>query len=132
MVQSLRVLKACAEDLNSGSKLPLAPVLGNLVPSSGLCRHYMHVGLKIKKAHISKINESIYLKIKQVQERWLSGKEHWLLFLRSRVQFLALTWWLTTICSFQSQETQCPLLDSASTKQADGTQTYIYAKHRCI
>jgi len=39
-------------------------------------------------------------------ERWLSSKEHRLLFRRFSVQFPATTWWLTTICS----EIWCPLL----------------------
>jgi len=36
---------------------------------------------------------------KQGLERWLSGKEHRLLFQRSWVQFPATTWWLTAICN---------------------------------
>ena len=47
-----------------------------------------------------------------------TSQEHWLLFQRTFVQFLAPTWWLTNFCYSSTQGIQCPLLASSGIRQA--------------
>lgn len=68
MAQWLSALAALAKDLNlvlwfsvpilAGSQLPVTPVLGDMMPYSGLYRHYMHVVQEQSSTHIQiKVNE---------------------------------------------------------------------------
>jgi hypothetical protein len=62
---------------------------------------------------------------------WLSGYEHSLLLQRTRVQFQAYTWWLTTICNTSSREYWC-LLQAPGThvvsRHTDRQNTYAHTK----
>jgi hypothetical protein len=71
--------------------------------------------------HCTYLKESIdYGKSFKHKLCWIEeiSQEHWLLFQRTFVQFLAPTWWLTNFCYSSTQGIQCPLLASSGIRQA--------------
>ena len=58
-----------------------------------------------KKARLATIKMQGFLNKEKVGDwRGDSAIKNWLLFQRTQVQFLAPTWWLTTICNSSSRE----------------------------
>jgi hypothetical protein len=74
--------------------------------------------LRMAKKRVINVQKS-KLKLHRGKEKWLSSSEHWLLFQRTRVQFLALTWQFTTVCDYSFRGPTTFI------------QTYMQAKDQC-
>jgi hypothetical protein len=64
-------------------------------------------------------------------ERWLSGEEHQLLLQKTRVQFPALTWWLTTVYNSREPNALFQHLQALDTGDVH-IYTYIHANKTLI